>query len=234
MPRHRSRKDRGYHHGDLRSALIAEARKMLEKAGPEAISFRAIARGTGVSQTAPYNHFASKEQLLATLAAIGFRELEASQAAATKKAGSAEAQVERLGRAYVRFACGHPQLYRLMFGVGMSNWRALPEVASAKKASFGPLQRALAAYLAANGRDDTAAVEAAAVTAWALAHGLSMLLIDGALDVSHRGDDAADMFTARMASLLIAGLDTEAVASGRPIASRGATRRGPRRRSASS
>jgi AcrR family transcriptional regulator len=182
---------------------------MLEQAGPESISFRAIAREAGVSQTAPYNHFTSKEHLLATLATIGFRELEASQAAATKGDGTVKEQIERLGRAYVRFACRHPQLYRLMFGVGMSSWRAHPEVATAKKASFGPLQEALAVYLATAGRNSAEVVETAAVIAWALAHGLSMLLIDGALEVP-RNVDGAEMFSARMAAWLVAGLEAGA------------------------
>ena len=209
MARNKLRRERGYHHGDLPSALIAAARRMLEKAGPEAISFRAIAREAGVSQTAPYNHFTSKEHLLATLATIGFRELEASQAAATRGAGTPDEQIDGLGRAYVRFACRHPQLYRLMFGVGMSNWRARQEVAKAKKASFRPLQEALATSLATSRGNSAAAAETAAVAAWALAHGLSMLLIDGALDVPH-DIDAAETLAARVVAWLVAGLEAGA------------------------
>jgi AcrR family transcriptional regulator len=226
MARNGLQRGRSYHHGDLPSALIAEARRMLEQAGPESISFRAIARGAGVSQTAPYNHFTNKEHLLATLATIGFRELEASQAAATKGAGTVNVQIEGLGRAYVRFACGHPQLYRLMFGVGMSNWRARPEVAKAKKASFRPLQEALAASLTTTRGNSAAAVEAATVAAWALAHGLSMLLIDGALDVPHNVDDA-EMLAARVVAWLVAGLEAGAKS---PAASSAAKEDAPLRR----
>lgn len=207
MPRNKRRQERSYHHGDLPSVLIAEARRMLEKAGPESISFRAIARGAGVSQTAPYNHFTSKEHLLARLAAIGFRELEASQAA-TKGTGTVGEQIGHLGRAYVRFACRHPQLYRLMFGVGMSNWRTHPEVAEVKQASFRPLQAALAAALTPAG-SGTATVETAAIAAWALAHGLSMLLIDGALDARRDGDDG-EMLAARVIAWLVTGLQAGA------------------------
>ena len=181
---------------------------MLEQAGPEAISFRAIARAAGVSQTAPYNHFSSKEHLLATLATSGFRKLEGSQAAAARGARSDKAPIERLARAYVRFACRQPQLYRLMFGVGMPSWHDLPEVAAAKKASFTPLQEALAAHLRRTGRGSGSSgavtLETAAVAAWSLAHGLSMLLIDGALEV--RRDIDAEKLAGRAAELLIAGL----------------------------
>jgi AcrR family transcriptional regulator len=209
MVRNKLRRDRSYHHGDLPSALMAAARRMLEQAGPESISFRAIAREAGVSQTAPYNHFTSKEHLLATLATIGFRELEASQAAATRGAGTPNEQIAGLGRAYVRFACRHPQLYRLMFGVGTSNWRVRQEVAKAKKASFRPLQEALAASLMISSGNSAATVETAAVAAWAMAHGLSMLLIDGALDVPHNVVDA-ETLAARVVAWQVAGLEAGA------------------------
>jgi AcrR family transcriptional regulator len=199
---------RRYHHGDLPSALVGEARRILERTGPEAISFRAIARGTGVSQTAPYNHFASKEHLLGALAKTGFHELEDAQRAAVQAARAPAGRVEKLGRAYVRFACRNPQLYRLMFGVGMSGWRSHPEVMNAMKAAFEPLQTALAAYFAAKSAP-AAVIQAAAVTAWSLVHGLSTLLIDGALDVPRDGE-AADALSATVTAWLVAGLDAGA------------------------
>lgn len=206
---------RRYHHGDLPSALIAATRRMLEKAGPESISFRAIARQAGVSQTAPYNHFSSKEHLLATLAAAGFRELETSQMVAIETPGTIVQKIEALGRAYVRFARRQPQLYRLMFGVGMSHWRARPEVETAKKASFEPLKTVVTTYLTKIGRNSDRAAEIAAVTGWAIAHGLSMLLIDGVLDVP---DDDAETLTTQVTAWLAAGFESGArtVNKGRP------------------
>ena len=54
MATNKLRRDRGYHHGDLPSALILGARRMLEKAGPESISFRAIAREAEQPIRLPY------------------------------------------------------------------------------------------------------------------------------------------------------------------------------------
>jgi AcrR family transcriptional regulator len=209
--RTRSARRRRYHHGDLPSALIGEARRILERTGPESISFRAIARGAGVSQTAPYNHFASKEHLLGTLARTGFLELEKAQRSAAKAARTAAGQVEKLGLAYVRFACRNPQLYRLMFGVGMPGWRSQPEMLNAMKEAFAPLQTALATYFAAKGAT-AAVIQAAAVAAWSLVHGLSTLLIDGALEVPREGD-AADALGAMVTAWLVAGLDAGAKAA---------------------
>jgi AcrR family transcriptional regulator len=64
-----------YHHGDLRNAMITVARRALNEGNYEALSLREIARLAGVSANAPYRNFASKQILLAEIAASGFSEL---------------------------------------------------------------------------------------------------------------------------------------------------------------
>src|SRR5471030_1466849 len=73
-----SKKATSYHHGALRAALIRSAREILESEGYEALTLRAAARRAGVSQAAPYNHFADKAALLAAIAALGFKEFAAA------------------------------------------------------------------------------------------------------------------------------------------------------------
>src|SRR5262245_61350904 len=140
----RPRARASYHHGDLRAALLASAARLLEEEGAEAVSFRAIAREVGVSQTAPYNHFDSKEHLLATVAEEGFRAFTDLQRAA-QRVRTPQARLRALGRAYVAFAAEHPQLYRLMFGVGLADWKLYPALVDAASASCVPVQQALAA-----------------------------------------------------------------------------------------
>src|SRR5256885_7264933 len=70
-----------YHHGDLRRTLIDAALRIVEQAGPGALSLRELARHAGVSHAAPYRHFASREALLAALAVEGFRGLRAQMQA---------------------------------------------------------------------------------------------------------------------------------------------------------
>jgi AcrR family transcriptional regulator len=213
---------RAYHHGDLRSAMLTVAGKMLESHGPEAISFRAIARAVGVSQTAPYNHFQSKEHLLAMIAAAGFRELEASQ----RKAAAASTDEERitaLGRDYVSFACARPQRYRLMFGVGVVDWRAYPELAQVMGASYRPIQEALAARLGLVGTCSPQAVPIAAVAAWALVHGLSMLLIDGAIDPTSKLGHDSEALVAAVTAWFAAGLEAGATTMRNPRAAHAET-----------
>lgn len=168
----------GYHHGNLRSALISAASEMLEREGPEAVSLRAVTLAAGVSRTAPYNHFDSKEALLAAIAERGFQALgEAQRTAATAVRG--EARLIEIGRAYVGFALAHPQLYRLMLGVGVADWRRHPTVLAAKQDSFTPVHEALAELL--SNPADTGLLRIAAMSAWAEVHGLAMLLLDGSL-----------------------------------------------------
>ena len=197
----RPRARASYHHGDLRAALLAAAVRLLEEEGAEAVSFRAIAREVGVSQTAPYNHFDSKEHLLATVAEEGFRTFTELQRAAARTRAP-QARLRALGRAYVAFAADHPQLYRLMFGVGLADWKRYPALVEAAAASCVPVQQALGAFAERDG----AAVkqpEAAWIATWALVHGLASLLIDGKLESSDVGR-FGDRIVAWYAGLLLA------------------------------
>jgi AcrR family transcriptional regulator len=167
-----------YHHGDLRAALLSAAADLLEKDGAEAVSLRAVARAVGVSQTAPYNHFESKEALLVALAGEGFSALQKSQEHALAALSPGSDAVEALGLDYVLFAIAQPQRYRLMFGVGLNDRCALAAVADAKRASFEPLRTTLTKRMK---NPDPTTLDAAAVVAWAFVHGLASLVIDGSL-----------------------------------------------------
>jgi len=160
-----------YHHGDLRAAILEAAKAALDARGPAGLSLREIARRLGVSHNAPSRHFASREALLAALAADGFREL----ARRTRAAAAAAAPDERLratGVAYIAFALDQPATFRLMFS-GLLGKDATPDLLAAAMASLGGLR-------AEAGRAHGAerAVEAT-IGAWACAHGLATLLLDG-------------------------------------------------------
>lgn len=95
-----------YHHGDLRATLLKAAAGILEKHGPDAISFRDLARGADVSHNAPYRHFADRRALLDALAEEGYAQL----ADALRGKPWREQAI-----AYVRFALANPERFRLMF-----------------------------------------------------------------------------------------------------------------------
>jgi AcrR family transcriptional regulator len=177
---------RPYHHGDLRAALIAEGLRLLDARDAEALSLREVARNVGVSATAVYRHFPDKEALMKALAQEGLARLAAAQHAAADAAAVGERGFAATGRAYVRFALANPALFRLIFTTPrLSPWSAPPGEESEAMAFL----RANAA--ASVGRDEgSREAMVRAVNAWALVHGLAMLMLDGQIPVDERLVDA--------------------------------------------
>jgi AcrR family transcriptional regulator len=159
---------RPYRHGNLPNALRAAARAILDESGPEVIGLRETARRVGVSATAAYRHFASKEDLLASVAAEGFRELTA----AMEVAANGPDPLIGVGLAYVEFALQKKGLFRLMFGPILVERAKYPALNEAATAAFECVRRVAGGV--ASGRDDAAA----SMAAWGLVHGLSALFID--------------------------------------------------------
>lgn len=166
-------KKRRYHHGDLRPALIAAAMALVEESGVGAVSLRETARRVGVSAPATYRHFASKDSLLAAVAAEGFRDLGAALAAAAR---SEHDPLSAMGVAYVRFALARRGVFRLMFGPETAQRANYPELKSAADQAFQWLKGGVQGKGRA-ARDS----RLAAIAAWALVHGLAQLFLDGVL-----------------------------------------------------
>lgn len=166
-----------YHHGNLRVALVEAGLQLVEETGIEALTLREAARQAGVSQTAPYRHFADKEALLAAVAAAGFKELQRALSEAAAGIEGANRRLQRLGRTYVHFALDHPGLFRLMFGAGIGDKQSYPLLQQAAQAAYALLEDVMRAYLGCS--HDT---PAATVAAWSLVHGLASLLLDQQFD----------------------------------------------------
>jgi len=161
---------RKYHHGDLRTALLAEGLRAVETRGADAISLREVARAVGVSATAVYRHFPDKRALLTALAADGLRRLGQVQEEAAAAAGNLTEAFSASGRAYVRFALDNPGLFRLTF--------THPEVGIADPSDDAAARLLHDHALRLAGGDEPAA-RTIALQAWALVHGLAMLMLDG-------------------------------------------------------
>jgi len=166
-----------YHHGDLRRTLIDAALRIVEQAGPGALSLRELARHAGVSHAAPYRHFPSREALLGALAIEGFRGLGAEMAASTSDERDPLARFVALGLAYVRYAVAHPGHFKVMFSSDLSEAGETPELRAAGEPTLRALVDCIAAGQAAGlvRAGDPAAL---AAPAWSMVHGVSMLLID--------------------------------------------------------
>jgi AcrR family transcriptional regulator len=178
-----SEKKTAYHHGDLRSALIEAGMKALETTDPNDISLRQLAREVGVSATAVYRHFPDKRALFGALAHTGLAMLFADQKAASDAAGGGGPGFSATGRAYVRFAIANPGLFRLIFAHG--------ELAQAHELEDNPAGRLLRTNAEALSGGDEIATRRILLRAWAVAHGLAMLILDGHLPADDAVIEAA-------------------------------------------
>ncbi len=160
---------RPHRHRNLPAAFVAAARQILDERGLQAIGLRETARRVGVSATAAYCHFTSKD-LLASVAAEGFRELGAAMEHATR----GPTPLSRAGLAYTKFAQKNRGLFRLMFGPGLAERTKYPALRAATDAVGDLLQRNVADLDQRPLNDN-----AAAMAAWGLVHGLSHLFVDG-------------------------------------------------------
>jgi AcrR family transcriptional regulator len=108
--------ERPYHHGSLRTALLAEAERTVRDRGAQDLSLRELARAVGVSHSAPRRHFTDRQALLDALAESGFARLGSELRAAVDGAGEDfQARLRAMAAAYVRFATRDAALLELMF-----------------------------------------------------------------------------------------------------------------------
>jgi AcrR family transcriptional regulator len=168
---------RNYHHGDLRAALIAAGLDLLGQRSADDLGLREVARAVGVSATSVYRHFPDKGALLAALAGEGLVLLARAQHDAAAAAGGGVAGFSATGVAYVRFALDNPALFRLIF--------ANPDAHGATLVATEAMTflRENAAGLAADSGGDAQVV---AMRAWAMVHGLAMLMLDGLVPADAR------------------------------------------------
>ena len=71
------RAERGYHHGNLKEALLQAALGLIAEKGAAGFTFADAARSAGVSPAAPYRHFRDRDELLSSIAQRGFEQFEA-------------------------------------------------------------------------------------------------------------------------------------------------------------
>ena len=207
------KKASSYHHGALRAALIRSAREILEAEGYEALTLRAAARRAGVSQAAPYNHFADKAALLASIATLGFKEFAAAMRQEMSVAEDPQARLNAAGIAYVAFATSNPHLFKLMFGSSVRQASGDADLDAARTSAYEVLRGAVHSVPQATPRD-AAHDELESLRSWAFVHGLATMINEGTI--------APDAYGAHSARELIAALFNapEAQSNSRPIAAK--------------
>jgi len=169
------RRQGGYHHGNLKEALLRAALELIAQKGPAGFTFAEAARWAGVSPAAPYRHFRDRDELLASVALRGFERF----AVVLEKAwddGRPQpfAALNRLGKAYLEFARAEPAYYSAMFEAGIP-LATSPELREGGERAFAVLRGAsemLCAQAPPNSRPPVLMV---ALHIWAMSHGIASL-----------------------------------------------------------
>ncbi len=190
------------HDDGLRGRLLASALDFLQRAGPEGLSLREIARSCGVSQTAPYHYFPSKEALLAAVAEEGFRRLSRCLLPVVTRGGSAAERLTAGARAYVRFALDNPAHYRVMFGPRVADPRDHAGLRVASESTYELFRSAVAEGTRELGSQ--ALGETFALTSWSMLHGVASLMIEQRMGMTGLAPRAADELVASMCDVLTA------------------------------
>ncbi|PID37513.1 MAG: TetR family transcriptional regulator [Rhodobacterales bacterium] len=165
-------KKRGYHHGNLRQALVDAALVLIEQKGPTGFTLSEAAKAAGVTPAAVYRHFAGREDLIAEASRQGYEIFaDLMEYAFEKGQPSALASFEATGRAYLAFARKYPGHYVAMFESGISVNHS-PELALVSSRAMGVLEKAateLAKGIAPEKRPPARMVSA---HIWAMSHGV--------------------------------------------------------------
>ena len=189
---------RGYHHGNLKEALVRAALDLIAAKGPSGFTFAEAARCAGVSPAAPYRHFRDRDDLLVDVARRGFEQFEtALRTAWDDGRPTSLAALDRIGKAYLQFARTEPAYYAAMFEASIPHG-ANADLAQAGERAFSVLREAaerLVAEAPAKGRPPALMV---ALHIWSLAHGIAALF--------GRGDAARRTLPMSAEELLEAGV----------------------------
>jgi AcrR family transcriptional regulator len=185
---------RGYHHGNLREALIRAALELIANKGTAGFTFAEAARFAGVSPAAPYRHFRDRDELMASVALRGFEQFDAALARAWD-GGRPDTftALDRLGKAYLEFARAQPAFYSAMFEGGVPIG-ANPALRTASERAFAVLRSAADAICAAMPAAGRPPASMVALHIWAMAHGVASLF--------GRGDDSRRALPMSPAELL--------------------------------
>jgi AcrR family transcriptional regulator len=124
MPRTTTPRSTGYHHGNLREALIEAAVQLVEEDGPENVSVRAVAKRAGVSPGAPFRHFSSKTALLTAVAeqAMSRFRLEITKAVDNVATDDPIERFAAVGVAYLRWAIRNPTHFHIISTRSLIDW----------------------------------------------------------------------------------------------------------------
>src|SRR5262245_61270318 len=181
----------GYHHGNLREALIAAARRLIAEHGPQGFTLNEASRTAGVSPSAPYRHFRDRNALIEATAEEGFNLFRERLLAATDDVVSPYEALHRMGAAYYAFALDEPGFYQAMFSSGLP--AVGTSVTQAGDRAFAVLEDAVRALGAKEHQ-----VRELSIKIWAFTQGMTGLIASGSVSAIEAGRLAGDAVDAML------------------------------------
>ena len=170
---------RGYHHGNLREALVEACLKLIELKGPTGFTLSEASREAGVTPAAVYRHFEGREDLIAEAARQGYEIFaDLMEYAYSKGQPSALAAFEATGRAYLAFAQKYPGHYIAMFESGISINRT-PELNAVATRALGVLEKAAVDLSQHIPEEKRPPPQMFSAHIWAMSHGVVELFARG-------------------------------------------------------
>ncbi len=179
----------GYHHGNLKKALIDGASTIIGRDGRQGLTMRAVAAAASVSHTAPYRHFKNKEAILAAVAEEGFGVLARDLGAIAEKNDDFLERIICQGHAYAVFARENPAHFEVMFGFNLQEFFIYPSLLETASSAAMHLLESVEKCQKAGILQSGNPMEIA-FGAWMLIHGLATLLINGLVPFDTTGEDA--------------------------------------------
>ena len=198
MPR--SGKGGRYHHGDLRAALIDTAVELIGERGVREFSLAEASRRLGVAVSAPYAHFADRDDLQAAVAVRAFELFTGALLPEMAKVADAADRLAGMARGYIRFAAYHRPLFEMLYEAGLDKARH-PEIEVAEQ----PLNDAFLDIVRTLTDGDETRAEDLATAVEATARGYAMLLLDDGPDPDAGAVELAAERTSRAILALIEG-----------------------------
>jgi AcrR family transcriptional regulator len=189
-----------YHHGDLRAALIDVAIELIAERGVRDFSVAEASRRLGVAASAPYAHFADRDELLAAVTVRAYQAVFAAMQPALASISDPGDRLAAMAGGYVRFAATNRALFAVLYESGVDK-KTHREIEAAEQ----PLTQALQDVVRALTGDNDLQSDSLATAVEAAARGFALLLLDGnfgdgAQAIEHAADQAA-----RAAKALIEG-----------------------------
>lgn len=172
----------GYHHGNLREALVQAALALIAERGIAAFAIAELARAVGVSAAAPYRHFRDREAVVAEVARRGFEALEGElQRALDSSKADPLVALERCAQAHLAYAAREAPVYSSMFEPHFPA-AAYPELSKARNEALAVMRRAAEAACDRSAAPRRPPALMVALHVWSLTHGIASLF------VSHDGE----------------------------------------------